>query len=229
MFYDENVAMNQVEEEPSLVFELIKEQHFELVDKILSKKIISLNTYDKDGNSILTILLKNGCYDIVSKYISDKDFDINHQNNDGDTFAHVMATINYVNIIDIINKLRKNKNFIPNIKNNNGQTILDKSINNKYMYTTIKILEDSRFNNIDILSFKNLYETYINNKNYGKYTKIANLEVILDNLDKKSLLPRMKNLVTNIKNNIDTIKEEIISNNYKSINEMINTCLVESM
>ena len=38
---------------------------------------------------------------------------------------------------------KKNKDFLPNIKNNKGETILDKSINDNYIYTTVKILEDS--------------------------------------------------------------------------------------
>ena len=229
MFYDEVKAMELVEGEPSLIFELVKEGHFELIDKILSKKIVSLNIQDEDGNSIINVLLKNGCYDIVAKYITDKEFDINHQNVNGDTFSHILVTVNYVNIIEILNKLRKNKEFLPNIKNNMGQTILDKAINDKYIYTAIKILEDSRFNNIDILSFKNLYNAYINNRNYGKYTKITNLELIVKNLDKKELLPRMENVLEKIKSNYDLIKDDIISNNMKKLNEMINTCLMESV
>ena len=229
MFYDEVKAMELVEGDPSLIFELVKEGHFELIDKILSKRLISLNTCDEDENSIITVLLKNGCYDIVCKYITDKEFDINHQNVNGDTFSHILVTINYVNIIEILNKLRKNKDFLPNIKNNMGQTILDKAINDKYIYTAIKILEDSRFNNIDILSFKNLYNAYINNRNYGKYTKITNLELIVKSLDKKELLPRMENVLDKIKSNYDLIKDDIISNNMKKLNEVINSCLMESV
>ena len=32
--------------------------------------------------------------------------------------------------------------FLPNIKNNKGETILDRSINGNYIYTTVKILEE---------------------------------------------------------------------------------------
>jgi hypothetical protein len=67
---------------------------------------------------------------------------------------------------------------MPNIKNNKGETILDKSINDRYIYTTVKILEDKRFNNIDIVSFKNLYETYIETDKYGSYAKINSEGVI---------------------------------------------------
>lgn len=226
MFYNETVTMNQVEEEPSLVFELIREGHYDFVDKLLSKNKISVNVSDEDGNNVLMKLLKVGRYDIVLKHMKNKEFDINHQNNDGDTFAHILVTINYVNVIDIIKQLKKNKDFLPNIKNNYGETILDKSINENYIYTTVKILEDERFNNIDILSFKNLYNAYIKNKQYGKYGRLTNLEMIIDNLDKKSLLPRMEVLVEALKNNYDNIKEGLIKDNLKVVDEIINTCLV---
>lgn len=229
MFYDETVAAQQVSEEPSLVFELIKEEHTDFVAKLLSKRIISVNVTDENGDSLLMKLLRVGRYDIVLKHMSDKEFDINHQNLEGDTFAHILAGIHYVNVVDIIQKLKKNKNFIPNIKNNKGETILDKSINEKYIYTTVKILEDTRFDNIDILSFKNLYNAYIKNREYGKYAKLTNFDMILENLDKKQLLPRMEVLVSAMKNNYETIKKELIKNNVKVIDEMIDTCLVESI
>ena len=74
--------------------------------------------------------------------------------------------INYLEVKEIIEKLLKRVEFMPNIKNNKGETILDKSINNNYIYTTAKILSDRRFNNINMVSFKNLYDTYIKSNNY---------------------------------------------------------------
>lgn len=227
MFYNENVTINQVEEDPSLIFTLIKEGHNKLVDKILSKKNIDINLTNEEGNSILMVLLRCGAYDVVFKYINDKSFDINYQNNDGDTIVHILVTMKYANTLDILKKVIKNKKFIPNIKNNLGETILDKSINNGYIYTSIKILEDKRFNNIDLISFRNLYNTYINSKEYGKYTKISNLETIIEYLDKKNLIPRMEELISNIKNNLEIIKEEMKSNNLKSLNTIINTSMME--
>lgn len=230
MFYDETVAMEEVSEDPSLVFELIKEGHTDFVDKLLSKRIVSINTTD-DGleDSLMMKLLKVGRYDIVLKYMNDKDFDINYQNKEGDTFAHILVGIHYVAVVEIINKLKKNKNFIPNIKNNKGETILDKSINDKYIYTSVKILEDTRFDNIDILSFRNLYNAYIKNREYGRYARLTNLDMILENLDKKELLPRMEVLVSTIKNNYEEVKKGLMKNNLKVIDEIIDTCLVESI
>lgn len=228
MFYDVDQAMRAVEEEPSLIFELIKEGHIDLVDKLLKRKKVDINTCDDAGNSVLVRLLRHGDYDVVLNHMGNKDWDVNHQNLDGNTFAHYLVSINYVNVMEIIKKLTRNKDFLPNIKNNKGETILDKSINDNYIYTTVKILEDSRFDNIDVVSFKNLYDTYIKSNRYGKYSKINNLEVILDSLTDKNLLPRMKKLVSFIQNNFDKIKEEVLTSQ-KSVymDSIINRVLKE--
>lgn len=228
MFYDVDKTMRVVEEEPSLIFELIKEGHIELVDRLLKKKKVDINTCDDAGNSVLVRLLRHGDYDVVLNHMGNKDWDVNHQNLDGNTFAHYLVSINYVNVMEIIKKLTKNKDFLPNIKNNKGETILDKSINDNYIYTTVKVLEDSRFDNIDVVSFKNLYDTYIKSNRYGKYSKINNLEVILDSLTEKDLLPRMKKLVGFIQNNFDKIKEEVLTSQ-KSVcmDSIINRVLKE--
>lgn len=228
MFYDVDKTMRAVEEEPSLIFELIKEGHIDLVNRLLKRKKVDINTCDDAGNSVLVRLLRHGDYDVVLNHMGNKDWDVNHQNLDGNTFAHYLVSINYVNVMEIIKKLTRNKDFLPNIKNNKGETILDKSINDNYIYTTVKILEDSRFDNIDVVSFKNLYDTYIKSNRYGKYSKINNLEVILDSLTDKDLLPRMKKLVGFIQNNFDKIKEEVLTSQ-KSVymDSIINRVLKE--
>ncbi len=228
MFYNEEQAIKACEEAPSLIFELLKEGHIELLDKILSMKLVDINTCDDMGNDIVTRLLKAKQYSLVLKHMKNKNWDINHQNQDGDTFAHILASIHYVNVIEIINQLKMNPNFMPNIKNNKGETILDKSINDHYIYTTVKILEDERFTNIDLLSFKNLYETYIKSSNYGKYSKLTNLEVILERLEEKALLPKMSKLLFYIKNNLELIKEEIMGNNPSQMDQLIHSLLEEN-
>ncbi len=223
MFYDESQAIKACEEEPSLIFELIREEHFDLVDLLLTKHKVDINICDETGNNILVRLLKKGQYDLVLKHMKNKKWDVNHQNNEGDTFAHILVLYNYVNVLEIINQLKRNRRFIPNIKNNRGETILDKSINDNYIYTTIKILEDRRFNNIDVVSFKNLYETYIKTNNYGKYTRLTNLQIILDNLEEKRLLPTMEKLIKTLKANFDVIKEEVINNKTKELDNIISS------
>ena len=229
MFYNETKTIELVSEDPSLVFELIKEGHIEFVDMLLKKKIVDINTCDEAGNNILVRLLKCGAYDVVLHHMCNKEWKVNHQNLDGNTFAHILVSINYVNVASIIAKLKKNKDFLPNIKNNNGETILDKSINDNYIYTTVKILEDSRFNNIDVVSFKHLYDTYIKSNKYGKYSKLTNLEIIVNNLTEKELLPRMEKIIEFIKTNFELIKQEVLSSQKSTqIDAMIKDVLLEN-
>lgn len=213
MFYDEEQALKACEEEPSLIFELMKEGHMQLVDFLLKKKKVSLKTIDQDGNTILMKLLKMKQYDLVEKYINDINSDINHQNNDGNTFAHLLATKDYVHTANIIKKLRRNKEFMPNIRNNEGKTILDLAISTGNLCTTLKLLEDKRFNDIDLVSFTNLYNTFVKSEEFGKYTKLMNLETIISELSKKSrLLPRVEEIISLVKKNFDIIKNELMNN-----------------
>ena len=213
MFYDEEQAVKACEEEPSLIFELMKEGHMQLVDFLLKKKKVSLKTIDQDGNTVLMKLLKMRQYDLVEKYINDLDSDINHQNNEGNTFAHLLATKDYVHTANIIKKLRRNKEFMPNIRNNEGKTILDLAISTGNLCTTLKLLEDKRFNDIDLVSFTNLYNTFVKSEEFGKYTKLMNLETIISELSKKSrLLPRVEEIISLVKKNFDIIKNELMNN-----------------
>ena len=170
MFYNEEKAIRACEEEPSLIFQVMKEGYYELVDKILRNGKVSVNTTDDAGNDVLCRLLKARKYDIVLRHMNKKEWKVNHQNKDGNTFAHILVTMNYVHVAKIIDALKRNKAFLPNIKNKRGETILDKSINGNYIYTTAKVLSDNRFDNIDIVSFKHFYDTYIKSTYYGKYS-----------------------------------------------------------
>ena len=223
MFYDEGKTIKACEEEPSLIFKLIKEEKLEVVDKLLSKKIVSVNMQDEAGNDVITRLLKSRCYSLVLKHMKNKDWNVNHQNYDGNTFGHYLASTNYVNVLEIIKQLKKNKEFSPNIKNKKGETLLDRSISENYIYTTLKILEDKRFDSIDVLSFKKIFDTYINNSKYGKYSKCDNLKSIVDSLKKKeSLLPNLAELVQTISDSMELIQKELMMNRYKRLEYMIN-------
>lgn len=221
MFYDEKSAIEACEENPASIFELINEGYDLLVDEILTKKIVSINETNSNGDDVLMYLLRKGMNDLVLKYMKKKEWNVNHQNNDGDTFTHILVTKKYLDVMGIIKQLLKNSVFMPNIRNKKGETILDKSINNNYIYTTIKILEDERFNNIDLVSFKNLYENYIRNDNYGKYSKMNNLEIIIDNLSLKELLPKLEKLVDFIKENLDEIMKSFEKNQTKVLDDLI--------
>lgn len=228
MFYDETQATLACEEEPSLIFELIKEGHLELADKLLKKKKVSLSTIDQDGNTVLMRLLKSKKYDIVEKYMNDLESDINHQNKDGNTFAHLLATKDYLHTANIIKKLKRNKEINPNIRNNEGKTILDIAISTGNLCTTLKLLEDKRFNNIDLVSFNNLYNTFIKSDDFGKYTKLTNLETIVNELSKKAkLLPKVKEIVDLVKKNFDIIKNELMNNKLTFMDNIVKNVLME--
>lgn len=228
MFYDEKQAIEKVEEEPSQIFNLIDEGHLELVDKILRKKSTDINLVNTNEEDILSYLLKKNHYDLVLKHMKKKEWDVNHQDKNGNTFAHILVTKKYLEVIDIIKQLHKNKNFLPNIRNKQGETILDRSINNNYIYTTVKILEDQRFNNIDLVSFKNLYEKYIKNDNYGTYSKMNNLEVIVDNLKEKELLPKLTKIINSLTNNFEEVKKLVKMGDIKTLDNMIYGVLTET-
>lgn len=225
MFYSVMQAESLCDSDPSLVFSLIKENDVEVLNRIISKDGFDFTICDEDGNNIVMCLLKNKQYDLVLKYM-DK-VDINHQNKDGDTLVHILVGLNYVSVKEILEKVLNDKRFILNIKNKNGETILDKSIHNNYLYTTIKILSNKRFNSIDVYSFKNLYETYIKSNNYGKYSKLSNLEIILDNLENKPLMPRMKKLLRNIYKNLDVIKSDLNVSKTENLDNIINGVIME--
>mgnify|MGYP002582110658 FL=1 len=227
MFYAEEQALLACEEEPSLIFELMKEGYFELVDNLLRRKKVSVATTDENGNNVLMKLTKLHKYELVNKYLSkDKDI-INHQNNDGDTLLHILATRNYMKVAGIIKKLKRNDELAFNLKNNEGKTILDIAIEKDNLTTAFKILEDKRFNNIDVMSFLSFYKTFIKNREYGKYTKLSNLEIMVSNLEKKNeLLPMIDKLVNMISDNFDHIKE-LMRNKLTSMDNIIHEVLVE--
>ncbi len=229
MFYNEEKAIRACEEEPSLIFQVMKEGYYELVDKILRSGKVSVNTTDEAGNDVICRLLKARKYDYVLKYMKNKEWNVNHQNKDGNTFAHILVSMNYIHVAKIIDALKKNKSFLPNIKNKKGQTILDKSINENYIYTTAKVLSDNRFDNIDLISFKHLYDTYIKSTYYGKYSKLNNLELIINSLEEKEhLLPSVKKLLDLIVGNLELIKKELLTNKCSNLDNIINFMLKET-
>ena len=99
MFYDETKTINACDETPTLVFDILKEDLMDLLDKILSRKNFDFNVTDEKGDSIMMKLLKKGKYDVVLKHMKDKRWDLNHQNNNGDTFAHILVSLEYSKVL----------------------------------------------------------------------------------------------------------------------------------
>lgn len=225
-FYNEEQAIRVCLEKPEMIFGLIKEGYLDVVGKILSldKKII--NAVDEDGNSVMMALLSRKSYDLVLKNMKNRQWDVNHQNNIGNTFSHILVTLNYLKVLNILEQLKKNKNFIPNIRNSRGETILDRAVLSNNLCTAIKILDDRRFNNIDVLSFKYMYDKYINNSYYGTYSKINNLEIIVCKMRKKEKLkPNVRKLINNIFSNMDKIKDDLLINDTNDIELIIDSCI----
>lgn len=227
MFYDEQQAFNACSEDPSLIFALIKEGHFSVVEALVEKNKIDVNLCDSLGNDVVTRLLKAKQYELVLKLMKKRNWDMNHQNIDGDTFGHILALDNSVSALMIISELIKKKNYMPNIRNNKGETIFDRAINNNYIGAAFKILEDKRFNNISVLSFRNLCYASIKNVYYGKYSKLNNFEIIVESLEKKELVPSMQMLVDKINDNLEEIKNEIMDDGYSVLESIIETSLEE--
>ena len=106
--------------------------------------------------------------------------------------------------------------------------------NNNYICTAFKLLGDKKYNNIDVSQFRNLFNVCIKNKYYGKYSKINNLEIIVENLEKKDLSPNLRHIVDNLKDaivgleanisdNMDLIKNDIMNNKHSILDTIIDS------
>ena len=210
-------------EDPSIVFTLIKQGNYDAVEELINNNLVNVNIVDSVGNDVVTRLLKAQQYDLVVQLMKRRNQDVNHQNVDGNTFAHVLANDDSMFTVKIAEQLIKKKNYIPYIKNKKGETALDRSINNNYICTAFKLLGDKKYNDIDVSQFKNLFNVCIKNKYYGKYSKINNLEIIVENLEKKDLSPSLKKIIENISDNMDLIKDDIMNNNNLILDTIINS------
>ena len=217
-----NEIYDNCKEDPTLIFQYIKQGDYELVYELVNNNIVNINTIDRLGNDVVTRLLKAKQYEYVIMLMKKKNWDVNNQNDEGNTFGHILAMDNSPMALKVVEQLTKKSNYIPNLKNKKHETAMDIALNNNYLCTAFKLLEDKRFNEIDYSSFKNLFMASIENKYYGKYSKITNLEIIVDSLEKKELDSTMKNLVDSISDNLDRIKNDIMNNRNYTIVSIIN-------
>jgi len=204
-------------EEPELIFKIISNGRFDVIEKLIEDNQVNVNLVDSVGNDLVTRLLKARQYDLVFKLMKKKNWKVNHKNINGDTFGHILAHDNSCWAIKVVEQLSKKKNYLPNTKNNKGETILDKAIKNNYLFTALKVIEDNRFDSIDITSFKNLCNLFIKNREYGKYTKINTLKIIVGKFNKKKVDPEISNLVEEMNDNMDILKRDIMNDNYRSL------------
>ncbi len=213
-------------EEPSLIFSIIKQGAYDVAFDLINNNIVNVNTVDGVGNDVVMRFLKARQYDYVIDLMKKRNWNVNHMNQEGNTFGHILAQDNSVMAVKVVEQLTKKKNYIPNLKNHKGETAMDIALSNHYLCTAFKLLEDERFNNIDVFSFKNLFDVSIKNKVYGKYSKITNLEIIVENLEKKELNSGMKDLVDHISDNMDAIKKDIMNNRSTVLESIIHYYMV---
>lgn len=228
MYNDKLNMYEACSDDPSLIFSLIKKGYFDVINELIDEKKVDVNKCDSVGNDVCMRLLKAKQYDLVIKLMKKRNWNVNHQNELGDTFGHILALDNDVRSLKVIDQLIRKKNYSPNIQNKEGNTSFDIAINNNYLISAIKILEDKRFNDIGVNSFRKLYKVSIKSSSYGKYTKIENLKVIVNSLEKKNLSFDLKNLVDKINDNMDSIKEDILrdSNNY--LDSIVNNSMLQT-
>lgn len=218
---NQSEILNSCKEEPSKIFYYIKNGDYEIVSNLINNNIVSINETDGVGNDVLIRLLKVREYDIVLDLMRKRNWDVNHQNDEGNTFAHILARDDSIMAVKVMEQLTKKNNFIPNIKNNNDETAMDIALNNHHLCTAFKLLEDKRFNNINIFSFRNLYEASIKNKVYGRYSKLMNFDLIVDSLSKKELDSSMMSFINVLYDNLDSIKQEFLNNRFSLIESLI--------
>ena len=217
-----NEIYEKSKEDPTLIFQYIRRGNYELAYELVDKNIVNINTLDSIGNDVVTKFLKAKQYEYVIQLMKKKNWNVNNQNDEGNTFGHILAMDNSPMAVKVVEALTKKSNYIPNLKNKKHETAMDIALNNNYLCTAFKLLEDKRFNEIDYSSFRNLFIASINNKDYGKYSKITNLEIIVDSLEKKDLDSTMKDLIDSIVENLDRIKNDIMNDRNYIIDSIIN-------
>ena len=221
-------AIKAAEEDPSIIFELIKTDNDELLNHMLDESLIDVNLVSSNNDSLAIKLLKSAKYELVLKVIKNKNWNVNYQNDDKETFGHILAKINNVAVVPIFKELKKNKNFDINIRNKDDKTIFDISVESHNSYVSTKIIEDERFNDINIFEFLKFYETYIDTNEYGKYSKINMIESILT-MDGRYVNTRMQELLNHLKDNFKNIKKDIENDDYNLLNSIIKECIYQYM
>lgn len=221
-------AIKAAEVDPSIIFELIKTDNDELLNHMLDESLIDVNLVSSNNDSLAIKLLKSAKYELVLKVIKNKNWNVNYQNDDKETFGHILAKINNVAVVPIFKELKKNKNFDINIRNKDDKTIFDISVESHNAYVSTKIIEDERFNNINIFEFLKFYETYIDTNEYGKYSKINMIESILT-MDGRYVNTRMQELLNHLKDNFKNIKKDIENDDYNLLKSIIKECIYQYM
>ena len=170
-----------------------------------------LNMYEacSDDPSLIFTLIKRGYFDVINELIDEKKIDVNICDSVGnDVCMRLLKAKQY----DLVIKLMKKRNW---------------NVNN-YLISAIKFLEDKRFDNIEMGSLRKLYKVSIKNSTYGKYSKIDNLKIIVNSLDKKQLSIEIRDVVDRINDNMDSIKEDLLKDSNRYLDRIFNSIILET-
>ena len=183
-------------EEPSLIFQYIKEGNEEAIEALIDSNQINVNLVDNLGNDVISRLLKARMYDYVFILMKKRNWKVNHQNEEGNTFGHLLAQDNSIQAVKVFEELIKKRNYLPNIKNKNNETALDISLNNNYLGCSLFVV-NLDFSSTNIL--KRNTESQILEAKIHNINKISNLKGIHKKLKLKEIetdntinLPKIK-------------------------------------
>ena len=73
-------AIKAIEEDPSVIFDLVRSDNDELLNHMLDEELVDINIISSNKDSLAIKLLKHAKYDLVLKVIENKDWDVNYQN-----------------------------------------------------------------------------------------------------------------------------------------------------
>ena len=68
-----------------------------------------------------------------------------------------------------------------------------------------------------------MYNVVFKSNEYGKYTKLDTLEVVVDNLEKKNIDPSLMHILDKIAENMDIIKNDILNDGSSVLGNLINS------
>ncbi len=206
---------------PTDIFYLIRTGKKKEINDLIDSNGFDVNQKDTIGNDVVSRLVLDGFYEEALKLVNKKTWNINNININGDSIIHILGLKNNLGSMKVFNEIIKKKKLDLNIVNNNNLRSIDITISNNNLYMTLNILKKSDLNNMDEDLLKKIFNKFIYNDSYGKYSKISNLETIIDSFNHKKLSYKIRRIINKIRDNFNLIKENIMNNNINIINTIM--------
>ena len=206
---------------PTDIFYLIRTGKKKEINDLIDSNGFDVNQKDTIGNDVVSRLVLDGFYEEALKLVNKKSWNINNININGDSIIHILGLKNNLGSMKVFNEIIKKKKLDLNIVNNNNLRSIDITISNNNLYMTLNILKKSDLNNMDEDLLKKIFNKFIYNDSYGKYSKISNLETIIDSFNHKKLSYKIRRIINKIRDNFNLIKENIMNNNINIINTIM--------